>query len=115
MYFRHRYLRLREHRPVLALACVLTLSGAEACAQSVSTHEFGTEAHGAHCRCGTRCKQASCCCGRASRSDPSPASHAPGPKPEQPVTSSGPCLEEAPCGEPGLPGSPTTCQIGRAS
>jgi hypothetical protein len=72
-------------------------------ADSVSSPAFDAEAHAQVCKCGPRCRQASCCCGRPSvarREDRvAPAISTP----HADSAGSAPCLEEAPCGDSGLP------------
>ncbi len=56
-----------------------------------------------HCKC-RRCRPATCCCGPAET-----AARASAPKPTTPgkLANRGPCLNSAPCGDSGLPVSPT--------
>jgi hypothetical protein len=89
----------------LLMALALAFQGHVVSASSVSSPPFDARAHAAICKCGPRCRQSSCCCGR-----PSPARHRDrlaSPISTSPAgsTTASPCIEEAPCGEPGLPHS----------
>ncbi len=90
--------------PVVVLASALT-SGVEA-ASLKDSDSFDAASHAAACKCGAKCRGASCCCG--SRKPTRPASKATDPAPRIAPTfpaSDNPCVNSAPCGDPTLPPS----------
>jgi hypothetical protein len=87
----------------LLLALALVFQGNVVSADSVSSPAFDAEAHAQVCKCGPRCRQASCCCGRPSVAEREDRVAPPTSTPHADFVSSAPCLEEAPCGDSGLP------------
>jgi hypothetical protein len=68
------------------------------------------EDDGHHCRCASRCRGASCCCGpRRARVPDGPAIPAAAPE----TADGSPCLKAAPCGDPGLPNAPVAAPISK--
>jgi hypothetical protein len=128
---RVRY-RPRCHRPpsfptrlLPAFAGLLVLVTAGPLSAASVSAGGGTPARGSahHCKCGTKCRGASCCCdshGDAAHpaEDLSPQAEIP----SEPASSAplGPCLNALPCGDPGVPlASPVesvvkTAALGRA-
>ena len=97
-----------EHRPGLMLAavfvCVLLHSGS-AFGSSVSRgHGFDVDEHSHHCKCGTKCRGSSCCCGPVGTTVRNSASDSVS---EGSDADAGPCLNSAPCGDSGLPSAPS--------
>ena len=92
----------------------LVFGGERACAEPLSSAPHAADAHDQICHCGTRCRHQSCCCGRGSATRG-------GPEESKPVSSPqgerrpGPCLGDAPCGDPGLPSSTPPSSSGRAA
>ena len=101
MSFSHHDLGRRERW--LALAVVLVFQGHVVFADSVSSPAFDAEAHARVCKCGPRCRQAACCCGRPSIAERVDRAAPPTATPHADSTRSAPCLEQAPCGDSGLP------------
>ncbi len=100
----------RPHNPrffatgfLLAAVFGLAFQANAAAAGAPSAGHFDAEEHARVCRCGERCRMASCCCGR-SRSPRRgvPASSTRSAASEQ-STESGPCLGESPCSDPAVP------------
>ena len=87
----------------LLLALALVFQGNVVFADSVSSPAFDAEAHAQVCKCGPRCRQASCCCGRPSVAEREDRVAPPTSTPHADFAGSAPCLEEAPCGDSGLP------------
>jgi hypothetical protein len=84
----------------------------EAGASSVSVvSSFDAVEHSHHCKCGTRCRGASCCCGprRAEVRKPRPS-----PATVPAWSDANPCLKAAPCGDSGLPSAPSTNHVCKA-
>ncbi len=101
-------MRFPDHDPGrqqrwLALAVTLVLQAHVAFADSVSSPGFDAEAHAKVCRCGSHCRQASCCCGRLSAAVHDDGAAQPTATPHADSSRSAPCLEQAPCGESGFP------------
>ncbi len=97
-----------EHRPGLMLAavfvCVLLHSGS-AFGSSVSRgHGFDVDEHSQHCKCRTKCRGSSCCCGPVGTTVRNSASDSVS---EGSDADAGPCLNSAPCGDSGLPSAPS--------
>ena len=92
----------------------LVFGGERACAESLSSAPYAADAHDQICNCGTRCRHESCCCGRDSATRGGSEESEPGSFP-QGERRSGPCLGDAPCGDPGLPSStpPSSSGSGR--
>ncbi len=98
-------------RPLLAVLLALGMSACLADAKTAgaapATPEIRAgDEHGHSCKCGPRCRGASCCCAPRRPSRPSPPSP-PGPTavPEAPADA-GPCFAAAPCGDPAAPENP---------
>ena len=98
----------RRHRlcVVALVAFGVMAAGWDANASSISAASASEEGDHAHsCRCGPRCRGASCCCGpakpkRVARTVTPPS------VPSAITTErgdSGPCLAAAPCGDPAVP------------
>ncbi len=92
----------------------LVFGGERACAKSLSSAPYAADAHDQICNCGTRCRHESCCCGRGSATRGGSEESEPGSYP-QVERRSGPCLGDAPCGDPGLPSSTPPSSSGRAA
>ncbi len=93
----------RRHllRATVLVAALFSVQTAATASSLSATETAGAESH--NCKCGTRCRGASCCC--APRKPP-----APNPEPDAapaPVrTAANPCsVDSAPCGDPFLPSS----------
>ena len=105
----HRQTLPRELCRWFILAVVLLFglcqSGATSASSVSSSAGFDAEEHAQHCKCGPKCRQASCCCGpRNTKVRPSN----PQPVPEPIRADSSLCLSSAPCGESGLPPAPSS-------
>jgi hypothetical protein len=115
---RHRMNSLvcQSRRPPFWLALMLALAishqSETAAVGSTSEPGFDAASHAQVCHCGTRCRLAACCCGRARKSQ-APVPRATNQEAEAATTVTAPCLEEPPCGEPGLPNSAPTGTMGR--
>ena len=83
-------------------------------AESLSSDPYAADAHDRNCSCGTHCRHDSCCCGRgsATRGGSEASERRSFPQGER---RSGPCLGDAPCGDPGLPSSTPPSSSGRAA
>jgi hypothetical protein len=90
----------------LLLAIVVVLQGNVVSADSISPPVFDAEAHAQVCKCGSRCRHASCCCGRPSRAAREDRASK---SPHADSASFAPCLREAPCGNSGLPPTAGPC------
>jgi hypothetical protein len=95
-----------KYRPWLVLAvvfvCVL-FHGGPASASSISqSNPFDLDAHSQHCKCRTKCRGSSCCCGPAGAAS-RPFGSEPDSQDSEP--DAGPCVNSGPCGNSGLPGS----------
>ncbi len=97
---------------VLVLA--LVLGSERACAEPLSSAPYAADAHDQICNCGTRCQHESCCCGRGLATRGGSEESEPGSFP-QGERRLGPCLGDAPCGDPGLPSSTPPSSTGRAA
>ena len=108
------------HRPnvsgiLLGIVLALSVRGGSAYADSIESSPFDAESHAQVCKCGSNCREASCCCGRRSASRQSSGASIPGPSPRASEPDPGPCLGEAPCGDPGLPNSTPSGPTSRAA
>lgn len=96
-----------------AVVLVFGLGWQVAAASSVSpARAFDGEEHAHHCKCGPRCRGASCCCGpresKVKETSPPPAA--------EPVRADGgPCLNSTPCSDPVLPSAPSAGPIGKVA
>ncbi len=107
----------RSNRSILLLAFVLALvwRGETVRADAISSPHLDAESHTHRCKCASRCRGDSCCCGRSSASrQRAPASIPVTPRAEA-NEASGPCLGEAPCRDPGLPNSTPPGPTARAA
>lgn len=99
------------HRPMLLLAAVLLyvlLPGGTVSASSMSRGGgFDFEAHSHYCKCAS-CRGSSCCCGPT---EAMARPFAPEPIPPGSEADTGPCLNSAPCGDSGLPSSPSAGRL----
>lgn len=121
MQFRSENVRpLHPRRLLPAVMVLLGLIGwsGEAHASSISSPwgvEAEVQAQAHHCKCRSRCRGASCCC------DHGEAPALPAPPPSDAPSSVGfefdanPCLNEAPCGDPGLPTGSPRSHVGKAA
>jgi hypothetical protein len=89
--------------PVLALMLQPELAAAGSISISTSAPAFDAEAHSQVCHCGSRCRHASCCCGRTSAFPDVQLPRKAEEDRSSSTANSAPCLNEAPCGEPGPP------------
>jgi hypothetical protein len=96
----------------LMLALALSHQRETAAVGSTSEPEFDAASHAQVCHCGTRCRLAACCCGHARKSQAA-VPRATNEEVEAATTATAPCLDESPCGEPGLPNSAPTGTMGR--
>jgi hypothetical protein len=87
----------------LLLVLALVFQGNVVSADSLSSPAFDAEAHAKVCKCGPLCRHASCCCGRPSVAERGDRGAPAISTPHADFASSAPCLEEAPCGDSGLP------------
>ncbi|WP_422923455.1 hypothetical protein [Singulisphaera sp. PoT] len=86
----------------------------ESRAASVSSHTSNSviEDHGRDCKCGRRCRGASCCCGKAEARPQTRTSPA-----KAPVSydDPNPCLNSAPCDDPVAPSPRTVSPLTKAA
>ncbi len=115
MHLRPSYPRPTKSGLLLGLVLMLVSGGEGACAESVSSASWDAESHAHVCKCGSRCRGASCCCGRHSTSRQRSTESVTVSSPDVRELASGPCLGEAPCGDPGLPGSTASVATGRTA
>jgi hypothetical protein len=106
-------LRFKSSRHALLAAtglllALLTTREPVLAASVSSAGEFDAAPHASQCKCATRCRGESCCCGR--RAAPS---RPPAPQSGQADTSL--CLSPAPCADPGLPGAPSSSPDGKGA
>ena len=87
----------------LVLAIALLLQAHAVSAGSVSSTPFDARAHAEICKCGARCRQESCCCGRVTRARGERREASPIEMPVHSTASSAPCLDQGPCGGSGIP------------
>jgi hypothetical protein len=99
-----RFKNCLQHRPGLVLAavfvCVLLQAGSVFGSSVSRANGIDLDEHAQHCKCRTKCRGSSCCCGPAAttarRSTSEPVS-------DRGEVDAGPCLSSAPCGDSGLP------------
>ena len=106
--------RPTESGLLIGLVLALVFGGESACAESLLSAPYAADVHDQICNCGTRCRQESCCCGRDSATRGGSEKSDPGSFPQGELRS-GPCLGDAPCGDPGLPTSTPPNSSGRAA
>ncbi|WP_422929722.1 hypothetical protein [Singulisphaera sp. PoT] len=107
----HRGLQTCLRRLLPAVVLVLACGwGSESIAASISKASRGDEGHSRYCRCGNRCREASCCCARRAEASSRPGSKPAAPNPFDP----NPCIKDAPCGDPAVPGVATSGPLGKA-
>lgn len=87
----------RWHLPVAMLLVLCWGAGASAASVSASR---GEPPRPHHCKCGTGCRGATCCCDSHGEA-PHPAEGRPSSRPT--ATGDSPCVKSAPCGQPGIP------------
>ncbi len=94
-----------------AVVVLLGLGLQESSASSISSNStFRIDEHHLYCKCASKCKGASCCCGpRESR--PKEHSARDSSQPLKNAESDGPCVGSAPCGDPITPDAPSATPI----
>jgi hypothetical protein len=97
----------------LAAALFIGIAGNTATFASSVTSSSRSERdeHAQHCGCGSKCRQASCCC-RPRKTRVQPRTPPPAEAPQH--AGSNPCVKSAPCSDTGLPGSPSVSPYGKA-
>jgi len=115
------HIRISKHRSLarallLAALFVCGFGLSDATASSISTSDRRAEEdHADYCKC-RHCRKDSCCCGpRKSRPSPAAPAQDSDSDPELPTTSSGPCMSSVPCGDAGLPTSPSMGPFGKVA
>jgi hypothetical protein len=100
----HRRLNLSRPRllPVVVLVLVCALVGETHGSNVSGSALFDAESHAKDCKCGSKCRGASCCCG-SPRTTPKPSLKVA--IPNQADLAKNPCLNSAPCGDPIAPRS----------
>ena len=100
----------RRVLPALVLVLATGFSSAQASAVAPA-HAFGSKEHAHNCKCATRCQGPSCCCGpREAQTAQSYRESDPGAA----RIGASPCtMTSAPCGNSGLPGTPSEGPVTR--
>lgn len=118
---RHRRFHFRPEPWLAALVVVgMMVSGQSAGAAAMSAASLVEDDHGAFCGCGSRCREAACCCG-PTESEPTKPWEAFEPSEEAAAASrpvekdSGPCLGAAPCGDPAAPLGSSVIVVGKSA
>src|SRR6185312_1347244 len=88
--------------PIVMLVLACAFSGEVRAASVRGSDSFDAESHAQSCKCGAKCRGASCCCGsRKPKAVAKPTTPVVGlPRPD---LSENPCLNSAPCHDPILP------------
>jgi hypothetical protein len=94
-----------------ALAALLLLGYPAVRAESVSRASGDRAEHARVCDCGARCKLGTCCCGRIRTTRIHVSSSKTPPHAGEWSLNSRPCLNDAPCDNPGLPTAPPRGQL----
>src|ERR1039457_3348742 len=109
--------KARPNSRSLALAVMIALlfRGEQLMAEAVSPASLDAETHAQVCKCGSSCRDGSCCCGRSLGPRKESAASLPisSGRPSEPDFR--PCLDEAPCGDPALPGSASSVPTSRVA
>jgi hypothetical protein len=98
-------------RLLLTVVVVFAFSGEIHAATLSNTDSFDAAEHVKACKCGSKCRGASCCCGsRKSKPAPNPKAEV---APKSPLDfDQNPCLNSSPCRDPILP---TSAPVGSSS
>jgi hypothetical protein len=98
--------------PAATLVLCLGFDAAAAASSAYTSRVTGTENHAHNCKCAAHCQGESCCCGPRKIVDHNASLP---PAATLALSETNPCLNSAPCGEPGMPNSPSARIFDRAA